>query len=207
MLIYNNCERVIYLRWCEVCGHVYDEFDSARDYITCEICGATLNEDDMTAIKYAELSESEKDQYDELLLSKIKNSPFFQEDLFQKYNSLENGEFWCGFRVDKWEKLYTIQKHIDNVKRWRKENEPFKPFEPIDRQQAIESTRSTVEWRMKMEQKQKNNSSNIPHCPTCQSTNLRKISTTSKVVNTALFGIFGTKRHKTYHCNNCGYEW
>ncbi len=48
---------------------------------------------------------------------------------------------------------------------------------------------------------------NKPKCPTCQSTNLKKISATSKVMNTAMFGIFGTKRHKTFHCNNCGYEW
>ena len=48
---------------------------------------------------------------------------------------------------------------------------------------------------------------NKPKCPTCNSTNLKKISTTSKVVNTAMFGLFGTKRHKTFHCNNCGYEW
>lgn len=40
-------------------------------------------------------------------------------------------------------------------------------------------------------------------CPYCQSTNTTKISTTAKVANTALFGIFGTKRHKNYHCNNC----
>lgn len=46
-----------------------------------------------------------------------------------------------------------------------------------------------------------------PKCPTCSSQNLKKISTTSKVVNTAVFGLFGTKRHKTFHCNNCGYEW
>lgn len=46
-----------------------------------------------------------------------------------------------------------------------------------------------------------------PKCPTCQSIDIRKISATSKVVNTALFGIVGTKRHKTFHCNNCGYEW
>lgn len=48
---------------------------------------------------------------------------------------------------------------------------------------------------------------NKPKCPTCQSTNLKKITATSKIVNTAMFGIFGTKRHKTFHCNNCGYEW
>ena len=48
---------------------------------------------------------------------------------------------------------------------------------------------------------------NKPKCPTCTSTNVKKISGTSKVVNTAIFGIFGTKRYKTFHCNNCGYEW
>lgn len=48
---------------------------------------------------------------------------------------------------------------------------------------------------------------NKPKCPTCSSQNIKKISATSKVVNTAVFGIFGTKRHKQFHCNNCGYEW
>lgn len=48
---------------------------------------------------------------------------------------------------------------------------------------------------------------NKPKCPTCNSTNLKKISATSKVVNTAVFGMFGTKRFKQFHCNNCGYEW
>ena len=49
--------------------------------------------------------------------------------------------------------------------------------------------------------------SNIPKCPTCSSTNIKKVSVTSKVANTALFGLFGTKRYKSFHCNNCGYEW
>lgn len=48
---------------------------------------------------------------------------------------------------------------------------------------------------------------NIPHCPTCGSTNIEKITATSKAVNTIVFGIFGTKRHKSFHCNNCKYEW
>lgn len=41
------------------------------------------------------------------------------------------------------------------------------------------------------------------YCPYCNSVDTSKISTTSKVVNTAIFGIFGTKRHKQWHCNNC----
>jgi len=48
---------------------------------------------------------------------------------------------------------------------------------------------------------------NVPKCPTCQSINLKKITVTSKAMNTALFGLFGTKRHKTFNCNSCGYEW
>lgn len=48
---------------------------------------------------------------------------------------------------------------------------------------------------------------NQPTCPTCGSTNLKKISTASKAVNTAFWGLLGTKRFKTFHCNNCGYEW
>lgn len=48
---------------------------------------------------------------------------------------------------------------------------------------------------------------NKPKCPTCNSTNLKKIPITSKVVNTAVFGLFGTKRFKQFHCNNCGDEW
>lgn len=44
-------------------------------------------------------------------------------------------------------------------------------------------------------------------CPYCNSTNTKKISLTAKAMNTALFGILGTKRHKQWHCNKCGSEW
>ncbi len=58
-----------------------------------------------------------------------------------------------------------------------------------------------------MEEEEQKELLNKPKCPTCQSTNIKKVSTTSKVINTAIYGIFGTKRYKTFHCNNCGYEW
>lgn len=47
----------------------------------------------------------------------------------------------------------------------------------------------------------------IPHCPTCGSPDIMRISTTSKVTNAVLFGLLGNKRNKTFHCNNCKYEW
>ena len=47
----------------------------------------------------------------------------------------------------------------------------------------------------------------IIECPYCKSANTTKIPTTAKVVNTAIFGIFGTKKHKQWHCNECGSDF
>lgn len=58
-----------------------------------------------------------------------------------------------------------------------------------------------------VEQKKIRPTLNTPHCPTCGSTNIEKITATSKVVDTVVFGLFGTKRHKSFRCNSCGYEW
>ena len=45
--------------------------------------------------------------------------------------------------------------------------------------------------------------SNKPKCQICGSTNIKKITTTAKVVNVAMFGILGNKRKYQWHCNNC----
>lgn len=47
----------------------------------------------------------------------------------------------------------------------------------------------------------------LPHCPTCNSTNIKKISAGAKAVSVGLFGIFSQKVKRQFHCNNCGYEW
>ena len=48
---------------------------------------------------------------------------------------------------------------------------------------------------------------NAPKCPTCQSTNISKISTTSKVAGAAMFGLFSKTARSQFKCNNCGYKW
>ena len=45
---------------------------------------------------------------------------------------------------------------------------------------------------------------NIPKCPTCGSTNIKKISGLSKVGSVAVWGLLSRKVHKQWHCNNCG---
>lgn len=71
-----------------------------------------------------------------------------------------------------------------------------------------------IEFQLKMSQFKANLAQqrvephdNISRCPTCNSTNIKKISVSTKVTNIALFGLFGNKRKKIFHCNNCGYEW
>lgn len=70
-----------------------------------------------------------------------------------------------------------------------------------------------IEYQLKMSQfknqagQQKQESGTQIKCPTCSSTNITRISATAKVTNVALFGLFGNKRKKTFHCKSCGYEW
>lgn len=55
---------------------------------------------------------------------------------------------------------------------------------------------------------QKQEDSSKPQCIYCKSTNIKKISTTSKVGSVALFGIFGMgKTTKQFHCNNCNSDF
>lgn len=48
---------------------------------------------------------------------------------------------------------------------------------------------------------------NVPKCPTCQSANISKISTTSKVAGAAMFGLFSKTARSQFKCSNCGYKW
>ena len=49
----------------------------------------------------------------------------------------------------------------------------------------------------------------IPKCPTCGCENIRRISSTERGVNAAMFGIYGTKRKCQFECQNpnCKYRW
>ena len=47
----------------------------------------------------------------------------------------------------------------------------------------------------------------IPKCPTCKSTNIKKIGTGERVTSVAMFGLFSKKINKSFKCKNCGYTW
>jgi hypothetical protein len=47
----------------------------------------------------------------------------------------------------------------------------------------------------------------VPHCPTCGSTNVERISIGSKAVGAYMFGVFSSNIRNTYRCKNCKYKW
>lgn len=59
-----------------------------------------------------------------------------------------------------------------------------------------------VERQEKLQKQQ-----NTPKCPTCGSTDIKKLSTTSKVLGVGLLGLASKTVGKTYKCNKCGYYW
>lgn len=48
---------------------------------------------------------------------------------------------------------------------------------------------------------------NIPKCPTCSSTDVKKIGSISKVAGAVTFGIFSKTAKSQFKCNSCGYKW
>lgn len=193
------------MRYCAHCGHIIDEYDLHRDDFNCGVCDAILLEDDMTALKYAELSEQEKDEYEQQLLTTIKNSVGFDEGCFQRNCSMDNGAFWRGFRPDKYMRVHKFKKeeYKKNYIGFRKNNEPFKPFPPIDKEKARQHTHDAVEFTKHL----KENNNSTPKCPSCGSGNISQIGVINRVVSTTMLGLASSKIGKTHKCNNCGTTW
>lgn len=75
-----------------------------------------------------------------------------------------------------------------------------------------------IEYELKMSQfrsqiEQKNQAQatqakmNVPHCPTCGSTNIEKISAGKKIKGSILFGLFSSDVRNQMHCKSCGHKW
>lgn len=66
-----------------------------------------------------------------------------------------------------------------------------------------EQNQQTRKWM----RSQQNGNVGVPKCPTCGSTNIRKISTGERMVSVGMLGLFSKKINKSFKCNSCGYTW
>lgn len=75
----------------------------------------------------------------------------------------------------------------------------------VEYESLMSQFRTQVEHQKQQKESQR---SDKPQCPYCHSSNVKKITTTSKAVHTALFGIFSLSRNsKQWHCNNCNSDF
>lgn len=78
----------------------------------------------------------------------------------------------------------------------------LKQDDPIEFQLKMAQFKNQVQ-----QQKSVTSSSNKPKCPTCGSTNIKKISGTKRWLSTGLFGLASSNIGKSMCCQNCGYKW
>lgn len=75
----------------------------------------------------------------------------------------------------------------------------LKEKDPIDYQVKLSQFKTQVEQQKQI--------SNEPHCPHCNSTNIKPISGLNRGASIAMWGIFSKKINKSFECKNCGYTW
>ena len=90
-------------------------------------------------------------------------------------------------------------------------NEPsfMQAMNDLKERDIIEYNLKLSQFKTQVEQQQSNKlqNYNTPKCPTCNSTNIKKISGLSKAGSVAMWGLLSRKVHKQWHCNQCGSEW
>ena len=163
---------------CPVCGN---RNRSGDRFPICDFCGC----EDVITLTDDEISEIQND---------IRKLP---EKAQQKYLTEEPKSDFYKMGIMTTE--YIRQKYVFNDPRFskskfnereRKEEKDYQEFkEQSKRDVAAYYGRPTIT------------------CPTCGSTNTKKISGLSKAASVGLFGIFSQKVKHQFHCNSCGYEW
>ena len=90
---------------------------------------------------------------------------------------------------------------------YNKKNEDYqlacKDFEMYQKKIIKEQDETLKRKQKELEQK----IANAIKCPNCGSINTKKITTTSRVISTAMVGMASSKIGKQFECKDCGYKW
>ena len=90
-------------------------------------------------------------------------------------------------------------------KQYVKDNPLYDPNEAELSRLKKETNKIANEMRYAAERAVKE--ANKPHCPVCNSTNVKRIGAVRKGVSIAVLGLFSGDIGKTMVCNNCGYKF
>ncbi len=78
----------------------------------------------------------------------------------------------------------------------------LKNEDPIEYQLKLNQFKLQQEQDKQLQKTKEEN--NKPHCPYCNSTNIKKISGTERFTSIAMLGIFSKKINKSFKCIKCG---
>lgn len=92
---------------------------------------------------------------------------------------------------------------------WKNKTKPRRSISEInpDTLKKLQKNANAFDAQYRAELEEKEHPKYVPTCPTCHSPDIEKISATSKVLDVAFWGFAAGKPKKTYHCNNCDYEF
>lgn len=169
---------------CPGCDHVINENELINN--TCPKCGLSFNDEEL-------VKELEK-----IYLCPICGATYTNTDA-------RNNEHVCKF----------CNKELIKINMTLKENTDFLIMDgtTVKDQTRIlankfggfQFSEKAYENRMNIANNKKQSTTQppVPHCPTCNSTNIRKIGTGERAASIIGLGIFSKKIGKQWYCNNC----
>lgn len=135
----------------------------------------------------------------------------FQKGFIYPFEIKENDKSICPYCNNKLTDTFITENDFDLIEDVSDSDRQFleamielKKNDPIEYQLKMSQFKANLGQRESSKPKEEDNR---PKCPTCGSTNLSKVSTMSKAGSVFMWGLFSQKVKKTWHCNNCKYEW
>lgn len=184
--------------YCPQCGHLIrkdNELD-LKDYwrSQCRFCGFNKG---FAPIPIEHRSES-------LIKQVVEHIKFTRklrtEEYFGRKPTMWEEDYMSdieGYDIDK-NPLYNKDLAIKSAKLWGRERDA--EIKAKDDARAEKAKKKLMD-----EAYQKIN--NQPHCPTCGSTNVKKLDVVDRAVSVGTLGIFSNKINKSFKCKNCGHTW
>lgn len=99
---------------------------------------------------------------------------------------------------------YSILEGITNEVSLFDAMDDLKQKDPIEFQLKMSQFKTQLQQQESSKQTEE---ANQPHCPTCGSTDIQKISGTKRWLSTGLFGLASSDIGKSMCCKKCGYKW
>lgn len=176
--------------YCERCGHIGCVLFSRK----CKNCGIKLKmlSEEMRQ-KYNIFNDSWSKLFSELSMLDTKEGESKRiEELLNRENEFIMNEVANN-------PLFSMAEYEKQV---QNDRENFYSVSQYNKKQIGQCLEKNI-VQIKKEQDKQNC---IPKCPICGSTNVNKISMTTRAVKTAAFGVYGAvdDAGKTYKCENCG---